>query len=361
MPGSERGAAIATSLGVLWLPSAPLRSRDAGVRKRAGAAVAISLGSWRLESWLPSAICGISPFPGEGSLVAGKRAGAAVATKSWGLGYHLPLSPFPEKGRWLRGSERERPSPAVLVSWVPSVPFWTRVAGIQQRAGSAVATSLGVLGSWLPSAPFWTGVAGVWKRARAAVATRCGVLALGYHLRICPCQTRAAGVRKRAGAAIANSFGVLVTICPFLDKGRWCPEASGNGGHHQSWAPGHHLRHDDDPPLSAFWTRVAGVRKPAGAAVASSLGVLPHRLGYHLLLSGQGSPVSGSERERPSPPVLGSSLPSARFRTRVACVLKRAGPAVATSLGRLGYHLPLSKQGSLVPGSERERPSPSMK
>ena len=82
-----------------------------------------------------------------------------------------------------------------------------------------------------------------------------------------------------------------------------------------------------------------------------------------LIHLGRGSPVSGSEGERqqPSPPVLGSWLPSAPFRTRVA------GCREASESGRghqsmgLGYHLPLLGQeplGPLVSRSKREWPWP---
>ena len=101
-------------------------------------------------------------------------------------------------------------------------------------------------------------------------------------------------------------------------------------------------------PSAPLWTRVVGVRTRAGTAVATSLGSwLPSAplrspdkgrwcpeasrngrrqqswgLGYHLPLSGQGSLVSGVEQERPSPAVLGCWLPSAPLWTRDVDVLE---------------------------------------
>ena len=112
---------------------------------------------------------------------------------------------------------------------------------------------------------------------------------------------------------------VLVTICPSPDKGRCCLEASRNGRCHQSWGLGYHL------PFSGQWSFVSGGERerPSRAVLCVLLTICPspdkgrwcpeasrngrrHQswgLGYHLPLSGQGSLVSGVEQKRPSPPV----------------------------------------------------------
>ena len=179
----------------------------------------------------------------------------------------------------MSGGERERPSPPVLglgcnlrICPFPGKGRWW-LGGARERP------SRPVLGSWR----------------------------LGYHLPL----------SGRAGAAVATSLGVLVTICPFPDKGRWCPEASGIGLRRQSWGLGSHP--------APFQTRVAAVWKRVGAAFATSLG----------------SWVLGSWF---------SSCPLPDRGRRVAGVRKRVRAAVATCLGVLASWVLASWLPSALPG-----------
>ena len=156
--------------------------------------------------------------------------------QSWGLGYRLPLS---GQGSLGSGSEQERPSPPILRPGVTICLFQTRVGGVWKRVEAPVATSLGVL---VTICTFADKVAGVRKRVGTTVAGSFEVLVTICASAICPFLDKGRWCSEASRNGRGHQSWVLLTICPFPDKGRWCLEASRSGRCHQSWVLGYHLR-----------------------------------------------------------------------------------------------------------------------